>query len=251
MSRRLLESYVRSLLEVESVYPPFSQEALLRATTATKGLKANDAIEKVLDYVRAPGRPGIKFLGAGSSRIVYEVEWDGSPLALKVALNPAGISQNRAETASSERWAEYQDILAVVRDVEPSGRYLWILSDRVKSVGYNEFENLSEMYWDGEPDAFVEKLSDYLGGDANEKDPEEEEESEFLCRVVSFARKSQAKLGDLIVLDHWGRVEDRLVVLDYGFTEEVWEKHYKSAQKTQSHDSSMTGTLNLGPPKKK
>ena len=69
---------------------------------------------------------------------------------------------------------------------------------------------------------------------------------EFTKKVFSMAEKgkNRLKLGDLTVLDHWGKTPDgRVVILDYGFTEDVAEKHYSKSPTPQkpSDDQATRG----------
>jgi len=181
-------------------------------------------------------------LGQGSSRRAYDVVWDGKRVALKIALNDAGVDQNRAEVSSSERWAEFSDILALVRDVDP--RYSWIVSDLVEPLGEDDvegFEDLSGVEWVN----FENDLRKYLQHESQHygKQPGRKVHP-FTKKVIAFARRTNTKWGDLINLGHWGKTPDgRIVVLDYGFTEEVGAKHYpKRGQPAPAaaHDSTAT-----------
>ena len=181
-------------------------------------------------------------LGQGSSRRAYDVVWDGRRVALKIALNDAGVAQNRAEVESSAHRKEFSDILALVRDVDP--RYSWIVSDLVEPLGEDNvegFEDLSGVEWG----TFERDLIDYLNeGSKHYRDQPGREVHPFMRKVIAFARRTNTKWGDLINLGHWGKTSDgRIVVLDYGFTEEVSEKHYpKRGQPAPAaaHDSTAT-----------
>ena len=50
----------------------------------------------------------------------------------------------------------------------------------------------------------------------------------FVLNIVKSLESSELLIGDLLNAGHWGKTADgRIVLLDYGFTRDVAEKHYK------------------------
>ena len=55
-------------------------------------------------------------------------------------------------------------------------------------------------------------------------------ESPFLGSVLHGLKSTKSNLvtADLTLIDHWGKTPDqRVVLLDYGYTEDVYAAHYK------------------------
>ena len=54
------------------------------------------------------------------------------------------------------------------------------------------------------------------------------EQSSFIHGIVGLLKNSNSYIKDFEALEHWGITADRrLVSLDYGATEEVYDKFYK------------------------
>ena len=102
-----------------------------------------------------------------------------------------------------------------------------------------EFEQLSGQDWED----FVKYVGPAI------KEPERVPDSHKWFKAVAVtAQENHLLRGDLEELDHWGKTPDgRCVLLDYGFTHEVWESHY--SQKTpepKSQDKTGVGGDHTG-----
>jgi len=78
-------------------------------------------------------------LGRGSSRVAFALS---SSKVLKVALNPAGISQNQAEL---EIFTHNKDNSLVTRIFDYSPDYKWLISELVKEIQWEEFEKYTHI----------------------------------------------------------------------------------------------------------
>ena len=56
-------------------------------------LEIKEAIKSILEYCKERA----KRLGQGSSRVAFEIEYEGRPTILKIAKNSKGILQNEKE----------------------------------------------------------------------------------------------------------------------------------------------------------
>jgi len=160
-------------------------------------------------------------LGQGSSRIAFILS---SKKVLKIARNPKGIDQNKAEIQVYTEPAT-ADVAAGIYDADDEGR--WVISDLVKPImSVGEFKSLTGVDWQ----EFVQDLTASVSAFARKnKMTLPKNAHEFTKKVYGMAEKgsNRLKLGDLTVLDHWGKTPDgRVVILDYGFTEDVEAKHY-------------------------
>lgn len=166
-----------------------------------------------------------------SSRAVFTLS---SKKVLKIAKNTKGLAQNEAERSISEKSSSDSPI-ARVYESDPRG--YWIVSDLVRPLKRGEeteFMSRTGVDWD----EFVSDLSSTIKSGARAAGSKLREDApEFTRSVYELAdkpfsgggnRQNRLNFGDLARIDHWGVTSGgRVVLLDYGFTEEVYEKEYK------------------------
>ena len=175
-------------------------------------------------------------LGMGSSRSAFVLT---PKKVLKIAKNPKGIAQNQAEQQVYTDPAT-ADVAAKMYDADDQGR--WIIADLVRPLtNPSEFKQLTGVAWQ----EFVEDLTMTVSAFARKQGMQLRKSApDFTKKVFSMAEKgsNKLKLGDLTVLDHWGKTPDgRVVILDYGFTEDVAEKHYSKSQPKPQDDRATRG----------
>lgn len=216
-------------------------------------LESNDLEEvkfnpDVLDKMDGPesmlsaARDKLPALGEGSSRAAFLLD---SKRVLKVAINNKGLAQNKAEYELSQ----HPGVAPLVTRIFRVGKdYSWLVSELVRPLRTNkEFEQLTQVPWS----FFISFLSFYEGnGDIGKSfnlavksqiDQDRRKKSPFpgisVRRIehLPFIGRFMTALGnrpdlipaDLMKLDHWGKTPDqRVVLLDSGYTEEVWSSHY-------------------------
>lgn len=158
-------------------------------------------------------------IGKGSSRIVYVLS---SKYALKIALDEKGVAQNKAELKVSSDVSTSQIIARVHKRGTQDA---WLISDLVRPVkSGEEFEKLSGEPWLD----FAFDIEDAARGkDKNNVSP-------FLRAIVTMMNKHKLGAGDVRKIEHWGKTPDgRVVILDYGFDNDVYVAHYKEDQMAQ------------------
>lgn len=166
-------------------------------------------------------------LGAGSSRAVYAF----SPgRVLKIALERGrGPAQNKAEVDVYTNPATRPIVTAIY---DEGANYRWIISDIVRPLamdywseeeGYDDFKSLSGISW----------RDLWRGIRVTDQRPAYDEEEARLAAhplvkaVASLMKANDLLKADLERMDHWGKTADgRLVILDYGYTRDVRDKHY-------------------------
>lgn len=212
MSERLLREYMSLVIEkIRSRKTPGGE------TFDLKRFKSLNDINDMHDYA---GKYLDK-LGTGSSRAAYLMS---GRYALKIALNNKGIGQNEAELDVYTNPATKRIIAKVYAADE---RDKWLVADLVKPVtSEKEFEELAGVSWKDFGKQVYEGLKLHDVDNA----------SDFAKAVVATAHSNRLLLGDLVdqlnspfksVIDHWGKTPDgRIVLLDYGFTEDVDKQHY-------------------------
>jgi len=160
-------------------------------------------------------------LGQGTSRIAFVLT---PKKVLKIARNAKGIAQNTAELEVQGDPAT-GGMAARIYDSDSQGR--WLISDLVRPLrSPSEFTQLTGVDWQ----EFVQDLSSSVSGSARASGAQlRKDAAEFTKNVYKMAEtgSNRLKLGDLIVVVHWGKTPDgNVVILDYGFTEDVEVKHY-------------------------
>jgi hypothetical protein len=159
-------------------------------------------------------------LGRGTSRAAFTLS---GKYVLKIALNEKGIAQNETEVQISNNGAT-KDIVTKIYGAGPNKE--WLISDIVKELSSSkEFESLTGAGW---TDFRIGLRALLLKKDVKDFKDLDAQTQQFCKKIAAAARKTDLLYGDIVQLDHWGKTPDsRLVLLDYGFTEGVWEKHYK------------------------
>jgi hypothetical protein len=171
--------------------------------------------------VRYAGKT-LKRLGSGSSRIVFEID---DTKVLKLAKNLKGIAQNKVEGD----WFvndEYYNIIA--RVLERDDNYRWIVSERAKKITPTEFKRLcgvdiNEFY------AYVCYVTRKCHAWKYPSDETKRflDESEFATEVCELLVNTDANAGDLSRISTYGRINDRLVIVDYGLSTGVYRDYYQ------------------------
>ncbi len=190
----------------------------------------NKLIDLVLQRYKLP------YMGSGSSRAVYALS---TGKVLKIAINAAGVAQNEAEMiVSTNPSTKY--IGAKLFDVDPD--YHWLVMEVAKvypegdkkqfekDIGLpSEYDIQDAIYW----------LNEVYNNNATPEDiaSDDEEFLEFLkdppkglLALVDLTSMNspveRLEVGD-IVPHHFGKTADgRVVLIDYGFTTQVYEERY-------------------------
>lgn len=188
----------------------------------------------------------LRYLGAGTARDVFLLS---SRKVLKVAINEAGIAQNERELEISKD-PDAVPFVAKVFDAHPKNA--WLISELVRPIKGDDFKDVTGMsfktYWDamkgkdprattgpkaprlGEPDdeqtgpAISKKSMQHKASDTNVNE-------DFIDGVVKMVQKHGMVAGDVLKENSWGKTGDnRIVLLDYGFTDDIRSNYYKSTE---------------------
>jgi hypothetical protein len=170
-----------------------------------------------------------KKIGSGSSRTVFQIDNDK---VLKIAKNKKGLAQNEQEESLGNDWY-IKDLVATVYDAHPNGE--WIESQLAQKINKANFERLTGVK--------IEDLDRYLKNKQEENkgkkiyfpmDPaliEKLDNNEFVASILDFMMNYDMPAGDLGRLSSYGVVDgDKVVVIDYGLNQDVWDTHYVREQ---------------------
>jgi len=229
MSQRLLREYLGLMIE--------KVRSKKKVKTRFGGAKFDFEEFKSLpseSIMQAYAMNYLEPLGQGSSRIAFVLT---PKKVLKIARNEKGVAQNKAELEVYTDPAT-ANMSTKIYETDDMGR--WMISDLVRPINnVKEFENMTGVPWQ----EFVEDLTATISAFARKSGLQLRASApKFTQNVITMAEKgkNRLKLADLTVLDHWGKTPDgNVVLLDYGFTEDVATKHYPS--KTQPVQDAPTG----------
>ncbi len=176
-------------------------------------------------------------LGEGSSRIVFEVD---DRHVLKLAINDAGIAQNEAEIQIGKK---QNPICIRIINYDPAGSYIETeraepLEDEKESALYFEyytgisFKRLYALLQDLGSDSIIYDINQYVIDNY-----QEELKNKWVQQLIKLAiDNSYVVPGDFVKLSSYGVVKRRtqgktgwyhaVVLLDLGFTNDVYRNHY-------------------------
>lgn len=137
-----------------------------------------------------------QYIGSGSGREVFDL---GNGYVIKVAKNKAGIAQNKSEYKISS----YDDSDLFAKVIQASDDFSLLIMQKA-----NKISNIL-----------------YVFSYFNVKSKRELMRSKELQNI---RRTYNLLLDDLSRKSSWGIINERPVIIDYGFTREVAERYYYS-----------------------
>jgi len=236
MNESLLRRYIAALVleRIRSNKGKFGQDTKFNLKT----FKSLERVEAMRDYADT----FLKQLGKGSSRVAYLLS---SKYVLKIALNEAGIAQNKAEVDvyTSPKTRPFVATVHASHD-----RYAWVVEDLVKELtSEKEFESLTGISWRQFHSAINLPWDTFTSDPQGKKDDKiaathqhikNGKGKQFLHAVAQTASALHLGIGDIQRLEHWGKTPDgRAVLLDFGYTAEVWQKHYSTGSQKKTSTS--------------
>lgn len=177
-------------------------------------------------------------IGTGTSRIAFEVEYEGRPTILKIARNKKGLAQNEVESKMlSDGYIEKMELTIPLIDYDTTNiQPLWIHTEKADKVTEKKLckllhcDNLFQLI---QMVKSKYKHSSLYAQYYNElKEINTEEELEDLVVLVdnlySLSNEFDIALGDLQKTNSWGLYKGKPVIIDIGLTMEVYDLHYKT-----------------------
>ncbi len=190
---------------------------------------------KTLHEVQEVAKAYLQEIGRGGHRAVYRF---GSGKVMKVALDDRGIGQNRAEAKVWHQLSKYENPLVTkVFDIDIMHKGLWITAEMVKPYGEGDGGEVVKNLGLDEYFEEIEELVDFCNHPEKWRQtylesmlqlPEDVVQSVLAHPIIKaideIIHKHGVLYGDLQSASHWGRTSatGRTVILDYGFTHEVW-----------------------------
>ena len=167
----------------------------------------------------------LSLLGRGSSRTVFELD---SKRALKLAINDAGVSQNSNE-ATIAHDPQYADVIPKILDADKQGEgFRWLVVEKANPFNSEEeFESFTGTSWRSfmlamfQNEEFAKK---FKGKEGDVATPEMKEKAETIMKMAE--NNPGMATMDFTKPDSYGRIGNRIVVIDYGISEQTYSSMY-------------------------
>jgi len=180
-------------------------------------------------------------IGKGTTRHVFTT--NNSGYVIKVAVNDKGIAQNEAEVLiSSSLSSDIKAYRPLAKVRKSCAKFTWIESQMVKSLSEDDFKNIQGFSWTMFENAICEaqaqqswrsefqtRIKIWKRRKASDLVDQAQKllESEFVDNVIGLIKDFDINAGDIKEVYHWGKTSDqKVVLLDYGLTGSVIQKHY-------------------------
>lgn len=172
------------------------------------------SFEAQLEYAREKANQ----IGRGSSRVVFEVMYNGRMTALKIAKNEKGLAQNKEEafimsTANS-------DVVIPIIDYDTENNPpTWIHMEKAENITEADFERITGFNFTDFCDLILNNTSG-MSLPPNDK-YDVIVESDLFNDVLSLVFDFQLFPSDLELIYNWGLYNGRIVLIDVGATDDV------------------------------
>lgn len=190
-------------------------------------LKTIQNIEQLFGYINSTSLKQ-SFVGEGSSRVVYKIS---DTQALKVAKNESGVAQNEEEIKACSV-EETKNMFTKVYEVGPKS--IWVIVEFAAPVDPGTFQKLSgidfKVFGKALAAAFPQKLKNSTATPEQTSALASVSNNKFFRSIVFTIKSCSYEPGDIAKLDSWGVTQDqRLVIVDSGFTEAVNKAFWQNA----------------------
>lgn len=169
-------------------------------------------------------------IGTGSSRVAFEIEYQGRPTILKVAKNKKGIAQNDFESQMlNDYYFTGLGISIPMIDHDEENEYpTWIHTEKAEKMKPTQFKQ----FFSGlTPDEMME-VAKYGAGKIQVQPEKQEqysqiiEDNEYIDSIVDLIGNYDIGEADLTRLANWGVYKNSPVIIDIGGSSEVMKLHY-------------------------
>lgn len=178
-------------------------------------------------------------LGSGSSRVAFEIPYQGRKTVLKIAKNKKGAAQNEVEAQFLSdgylRQSYGHWMIPIIDYDEENAQPTWIHTEFGEKIrSYKQLEKLL-----GVDPFLLTKYAEHLNGRKSfihfgrfKQDAQSlpEEKREIVSNLVDFYRVllgMDVQLGDFTRAANWALYKGNPVIIDIGLSSDVYEVHYK------------------------
>ena len=194
------------------------------------------------------------FLAAGSSRAVFELNYEGRNTILKIATSIAGVAQNKEDIKIifGTRTKNNPIVIPGIDYDEESPAPLWIHQEFAEVVHDSEFE-LENGF---SPWSLVLYVKEIMGIGTPKVSPEiatanypKVSGSKLAHDLLDLLRNmglsetnEKSFLDDIGGLSNWGEYQGRYVVIDFGYSHEVAQTYYSGNRVTGAYGTGWPPT---------
>ena len=174
-------------------------------------------------------------IGTGSSRIAFEVEYEGRPTILKIARNKKGLAQNEVESKMlSDGYIEKMELTIPLIDYDTTNiQPLWIHTEKANKVTEKKLckllhcDNLFQLIQMVKSKYKNSSLYAHYYNELKEINTEDELEDlvDLVDNLYSLSNDFDIALGDLQKTNSWGLYKGKPVIIDIGLSMEVYDLH--------------------------
>lgn len=221
---RLTESFVKRIKELAGINPG-SEETLSEDYPINFNMeefKSLNSYAKRLKYAAER----LKKLGAGSSRIVFDI--DGVKV-LKIARNDKGLAQNETESLMGKD-SFLDDKVAHVFEFHP--KFQWVEMEKALKPSPTIFRKITGVDIVDLSDYLFEKYKYHNKGIkySNQELIKKLDENDFVINMEDVMVSYDMSPGDLGKLNSYGVITrdgaHKIVLVDFGLSSSVGEEHY-------------------------
>jgi len=168
-----------------------------------------------------------KQLGVGTSRVAFEIPYEGRRTVLKIAKNAKGMAQNSEEATALEDWylSKLKITIPLIDYDESSDNPTWIHTEFTTKAKEADFKKATG----GTLQQFIEYCVGQSGRDLRGRplpkniDPESELVQSFTDYVGNYTHHPWREYTSL---RNWGIYQGNPVIIDIGLSDDVWKDHY-------------------------
>lgn len=171
-------------------------------------------------------------IGTGSSRIAFEIEYEGRPTILKIAKNKKGIAQNEYE---SQMLGDYyvKDLgitIPMIDYDEENDEPTWLHVEKAEKMKPTQFKKFFNGMTPDELVHFVKYMTGKYGIKVDEETEKRYEqifeENEVANSLVDLVGNYDIAAEDFAWKANWGIYKNRPVIIDIGASTQVMSQHY-------------------------
>jgi hypothetical protein len=166
-----------------------------------------------------------KQLGSGSSRVAFEIPYEGRKTVLKIAKNAKGIAQNEHEASMlSDYYLKQLGLFIPMIDYdEQNPSPTWLHIEYAEKAKNSDFKTACG----GTPQDLVSYTNKYFGKRYWGNPEVIDEEAELTQAFIDFVGNYDANIGDYNRLANWGKFQGKLVIIDAGLSDEIFQQYYR------------------------
>ena len=165
-----------------------------------------------------------KKIGAGTARVVFNVRYNGRQTALKIAKNEAGLHQNEEELKWFKLLGNSDIVIPFIDYDTEHAKPVWIHTEKAKKLTPRKFKELTGENFN---EFLFYTIQQNRFDEMGYKDTHNTIPNNPLYVKIKKLLKMGFPHNDLDDIHSWGIWENRPVIVDLGYSDEIFDKFYK------------------------